>query len=199
MPHNTSLVIQIDNPIINFKVSNKRRAVYYEKDKKKLPKKYIKNKYGYKPKGKKTVLFDLELNSPVIANPRTAGTPKFKRINGQGIWNADFGPFERARMKEQMTEFFLDKLKGLEYTGSFPLAVIIEYHMDITDLDNIDFAYRKVIHDVLQHKDCGLIPNDDINFISTLIGIHQPSFNNPKIIIKLCELKNIVREMPRLV
>ena len=80
-------VIEIPLFVEDVLMSSQRQTKYYEQSKsnqKKIPQKYLTSDFGWKPlKTSKTaklkmVWTHIPTNKPVIANPRSAGTAKYK-------------------------------------------------------------------------------------------------------------------------
>src|SRR5210317_1647816 len=96
--------VTIENYIRRVKIADKRRAKYYikgankplirhlQKDRKTLKDHLIWKKYNGK-----LVLFDTESKKKVVRNPRAAGEPRYKLINGQEIYSGNMHPAQRAK------------------------------------------------------------------------------------------------------
>jgi len=154
------LEINIPNYITQVQLSNKRNSTYYEKGKKKLPKKYQNSQYQFKQApNKKIYLHDVKTGLKVIANPKSAGTPKIKTINGQAIWNGEVQKFDRAKMMKAVKEYFLDCLnktlkKNYTLKASYPIHIQYHFYDDWTkyekkDLSNAAHIYVKAFEDIL--------------------------------------------------
>ncbi len=154
------VVITVPKYIKYAKLSDKRRAKYYLKGKKK-PKKYADYKYN-----KDGILID-SLGNPVIANSKSVGTPRFKKINGQLFYQGPDSPFLRQKIVSQIKESFKKYVKGTPPIKALPVQIDMEMH-DVVgsknwDLDNT-WIYFKCFQDVL--VDQGVLPDDNILFVT---------------------------------
>ena len=168
-----SLTVEIPQPITYVKLSNSRRKKYYNR-KSRIPKKYLSEEYTFNKKG---ILINRLTKEPVVANPKVAGTPKFKKINGQEIYSGNVHPKVRASMIRQMKLFY----KSF-FSTTLKVRDACKLRLDIYDLigkgdfdlDNMSWIIVKVIQDVLVEKK--IIPDDnvtvltgyEVNFISVL-------------------------------
>ena len=155
------LVIEIPKFITHVQLSKKRKAKYYTMHDE-IPKRYSKCKFNAKG-----ILVD-DFGYPIIKNPIAAGTPKYAKINTQVIYRGN-GHFTRSKMVHEMKEFFRDYICGIPPIDpkNFPLEIELQIHCPKGkgdfDVDNMSGIYTKTIHDCL--VDCGLIPDDNINYI----------------------------------
>jgi hypothetical protein len=158
------LIIEIPGYITHVRLSNKRRKKYFSESDV-LPKKYQKPNYQFI----KGVLVDTTTMEKVIKNPKVAGTPLLKKINGQDFYSGTVIPQVRAKIILEMKKFFFDHLIGIPPIEEhfYPIEMEIEIHYviknDYFDIDNLGWVYTKVIQDVL--KESGIIPDDDIRYI----------------------------------
>lgn len=167
--------VTIPEYIRRVKLSEARRAKYYELGKKppKAKKYHDKKKYEYreiKGFGKRRFLVDKETGDRVIANPRAAGTPNYIVINGQKIYNGEVsGPFRNKLMKAIKKEMsiYTDTLKPIK---DFPVRINLEIHDVIQedgssywDVDNRSWPYIKAFQDCLtgDRGNCKKIIEDD--------------------------------------
>lgn len=150
--------ITIPEFITHVKLSNKRRAKYYTK-KSKIPKKYKELKF------KNGFLVDVD-GKKVVSNPRSVGTPKLKKINGQEIYSG-MPHHMRAKIVKTIKDFYKKHLKNIDPVDSFPIQIEMELHAPIEvgnwDLDNL-WIYNKCFQDAL--TDLGIIPDDNIQYIT---------------------------------
>lgn len=181
------LVIEIPGYITHVELSKSRRKKYFTPEDK-IPKKYQTEDYGF-IKGR---LCLLKSKKPVIKNPRSAGTPRLKKINGQDFYSGNVMPQVRAKMIQEMKRFFSAHFQGIPPIEKkyFPVEMEIEIHYvvknDLFDVDNLGWVYTKVIQDVL--KDTDIIPEDDIRYIRKSGGcqfVSVESENDRKIIIRI--------------
>ena len=170
------------------KMSDKRRAKYYELGKKtKLPKKYIGKKYQWKAHkvgtASKVFLTDVTTGLRVIKNSKSVGTASYKVINGQYIYN-------QTLVKEARNKVL-------------PIRIEVELHYPMLadnkkpwDIDNHFYIYQKAFQDVLVgHRDkegnarCQIIIPDDHNlFVSkppSPLHIPVSTFEERQMIFKI--------------
>ncbi|MDC6350725.1 hypothetical protein PP178_04110 [Zeaxanthinibacter sp. PT1] len=155
-------LITIPLYITQVKLSEKRRATHYKKgSKKKIPKKY--EKYVFNKKG---ILVHPKTGTPAIANPRSVGTPRYKKINGQEIYSG-MPHHMRAKIVLAIKKNFLKYLKEVKPIQDFPIQIDMELHAEIGignwDLDNL-WIYNKCFQDAL--TEAGIIPEDNIQYIT---------------------------------
>lgn len=154
--------IEIPNYITHVQLSKARRKKYYKKGNK-IPKKYQNAQFGYNKLG---ILIENKSSLPIVANPRTAGTPRFKKINGQEIYTGNLPPMLRSIMIKEMKTYYRSqitkKIKILK-----PCKLVIDIHNAIgagnQDLDNMSWLLVKVIQDVL--VELRILPEDNVTVI----------------------------------
>jgi hypothetical protein len=158
--------ITIPNYITHVMLSKKRKIVYYNiKGKRKPPQKYLKDKlYIIDNKG---FLRYRPTGEFVVANKRTAGTPKYQKINGQDFYSGFGSPFIRNTMVTEIKRSLLPYAKRVPKIVEFPIQFEMELYTTIDegnwDLDNL-WIYSKCFQDVLVQA--GIIPDDNIQFIT---------------------------------
>jgi hypothetical protein len=155
--------IEIPNYPAKIKLSEKQRAKYYVKGKgKKVPKKYQNDKYEFN----KGILTNIVTGEKVIANPRTAGTPKLWNVNFQAIWNQQIKYQPRAVITQKLKGVFAPFIKPLKPITEFPIRFelfIFDIDMPV-DVSNKGVVYTKIIEDLLtEYK---IIPDDKAEFIN---------------------------------
>lgn len=157
--------VNIPDYITHVKLSEHRRAKHYRKGDK-IPLKYMPNK-GYSF-NKKDILVD-NLGNPVIKNIRVAGTPSWKKINGQEFYKGSTNPVVRSKMVATMKDFFRPYFNDIKPLSpeQMPITVELEIHdnpLDEFDIDNLGWIYTKVILDILTEKK--IIPDDSVNYVA---------------------------------
>tara|TARA_R110000765_G_scaffold311185_7_gene404392 strand:+ start:322 stop:1026 length:705 start_codon:yes stop_codon:yes gene_type:complete len=181
------IIVEIPDYLRRVKLSNARRAKYYELGKA-LPKakKYADTKlYEWRVRGKKSFLYDKKTDERVIANPKAAGTPNVMVINGQKIYNGEMNPNMRAKIMNEIKSSFYHHIKHLKPIPKkyFPLKIELEIHDTIReersgclwDADNRAYPYTKAFQDCLtgsadktgEKRIKQIIPDDNILFVST--------------------------------
>lgn len=154
--------ITIPQHITHVKLSNSRKAKYYKRGSK-MPDKYLNRKvYKFDTKG---YLCD-PAGERVVANPKSVGTPKLLKINGQSIYSGNMSPIVRSKVVNQIKDSFAPYLKGIE-----PVSVPVQLEADLYspvaaknwDLDN-QWIYNKCFLDALVAN--GIIPDDNIMFVT---------------------------------
>ncbi len=142
-------------------MSKARMKRYYERGKKKPPDKFYRNvdKYGWQefPNGKE-YLVERATKERVIANPRTAGSEKWKVINGQKIYSGQISKWDKEKMMSEIRKSYIPFLEGVDPITQFPLRILAELYdtyedelgtgMD-WDIDNRFYPYGKAFPDVL--------------------------------------------------
>ena len=155
--------LHIPDYITHVKLSEHRRAKYYMKGEP-IPKKYEGEDFCFNKKGQVENFITGEL---VLKNPRVAGTPSWKKINGQEFYKGSGNPIMRAKMVGAMKDFFRPYFDDIAPILVFPITVELELHdnpLDEFDIDNLAWIYTKVILDVMSEKK--IVPDDNVNFIA---------------------------------
>jgi hypothetical protein len=159
-----ALKIEIPSYITHVQLSKHRRRKYYTIKSKNIPKKYKTDKYHFNKKG---ILVEKLTGEPVIANPRVAGTPRLKKINGQEIYTGNISPIIRSKIVREMKNFYRDY-----FPLNHKIRDICKIRLDIynavgdgnQDLDNMSWIIVKVIQDVL--VETKILPEDNITVIN---------------------------------
>lgn len=182
--------IEIPEYIRQVTLSNKRRSLYWIFDKqavksrnKILPASFIKPEYKEEYK-KNNVFWNVMLKSmydfktekghtylvykatgqKVLANPRTAGTPKVVVINSQNLYSGTMNEFERIKIVTAIKESFLPYVKTLNPIKDYPIKVSLEIQDTIVnefggarwDLDNRGYLYFKCFMDLITTGKTGI-------------------------------------------
>ncbi len=88
-----------------------------------------------------------------ITNPRSAGTPKLKKINGQDLW-VTIDHNLRSKMGRELKKYMYENaVRHLDEfpLDSYPIGIDMEFHLPVGpyDIDNLQVWYRKCFHDAL--------------------------------------------------
>jgi len=173
--------IEIPKFITRVKMSNKRRKKYYKKGKKgwkprNLPKTYKeKLDEGIYSISSRGYLLE-EDGTKKLANPQTAGTPKYEVLSGNNLLSGYGSPHIRAKLTGELKDFYRpyvqDYVKEHGPITTFPLKVIWECHTVVEEEPNWDasnlFFYYKYFEDCLHEQGEGLyqlIPDDNVSYI----------------------------------
>lgn len=145
--------ISFDNYPQRIKISNKRKAKFYTHEKQIKSKKYKdRSKYDFKGPGGK--LIDLETNAVVIANPKSVGTARYKKITSQALYNRQTDPFTGGKIMHLLKTEFCKKLKDIPPID-VPVKITIELYEyprvneQRWDLENKLTVYAKAFNDAL--------------------------------------------------
>jgi hypothetical protein len=154
--------LNIPEYITHVQLSQHRRVKYYAKGDK-IPVKHDSNIFDKQgrllgPNG-----------IPVVKNPRVAGTPSWKKINGQEFYKGTGNPIMRSKVIGAMKDFFRPYFDDISPIAAdqMPITVELEIHdnpVDEFDIDNLAWVYTKVILDVMTEKK--IVPDDNVNFIA---------------------------------
>lgn len=156
--------IEIPQYIRRVQTAAARRATYYkqgEKLSKKLQRMVDKKEclWMFVKERKGIVLVDSG-GDPIIKNPRTAGTPRFKVIKGNDLHTLTMEPFERSKIIKAIKAQMIPYVEQLEPIPAinFPIRVLCEVYHPIVDpyvkgqdwdIDNHALWYTKIFPDVL--------------------------------------------------
>lgn len=146
-------------------LSKQRRAKYYHV-KGRVPNRYLnKDKFSVDSNG---IVINKATNEKVLANPRSAGTPKMMRISGQDIW-AGMNIMIRSKIAKAVKKSLEPYFKNIKKVEEYPIGVALDFYRPRGkgnwDIDNHSLIYRKCIFDYL--KDKGVIEDDSISFITS--------------------------------
>ena len=149
--------------ITKVELSRSRRKKYYSKGDD-IPKKYQKAGFTFDKKG---FLCDPE-GTRVVANPRSAGTPKFEVLSGNKITSGYATPHIRAKIAGALHDFYRPHVRKMKPITQFPLRIEWEFWTTVDpanfDLSNFWFYY-KYFEDSLTAA--GIIPDDSVKFITS--------------------------------
>lgn len=133
-------------------ISKARRPVYYTKDNaQNIPKSFKDTKkYVFDPQGR---LIDKRTGEFKIKNSKTAGQPRYWRVNFQEIWNGAIAKHGRNSRVEKLKEVFRPYIESIEPLGDldYPIGMeILIYDTEFPiDVSNRGVIYTKVIEDLL--------------------------------------------------
>lgn len=155
-------------------ISKARRPVYYVKEdssvrgKTDIPKSYRnRKKYYFDDKG---VLRHMKTGEAVLANSRTAGTPRYWVVNFQQIWNGSIAKHGRSSRVEKLKEVlapYFSKIEPIaQYEGVYPVAMeIMIYDTEFpVDVSNRGVLYTKIIEDLLVTE--GILVDDSAQYVN---------------------------------
>lgn len=86
----------------------------------------------------------------VVSNPKFAGKPRVKVINGQDLW-VGIDHNMRSKIAKEIKKYFYNIIKDLPTIEDYPIGVSFVYYGPLGDfdLDNLTVWYRKCFHDAL--------------------------------------------------
>lgn len=170
--------IVIEDYPSRIEMSKKRRAKYYHKNAKNLPKKcatWLPDKKGY--------LIDPKTGERGIKNSKSINKPRYYNISGQDLWSFNIHPSTRVKVSQQLKKFYYNVCNSVIDNSilSFPIGVALEFYGDPDkeeDLDNLERWHKKCILDAL----CG-----NVEYIKNIDGKkvwYTPDRENYKQFIK---------------
>lgn len=196
MSNNENFITQITIPkfITKVQVSKKRRAKYYNKYKgkgvkKKVPKKYRGDDYKYNKNG---YLVD-EHGARVIANPRTAGKPRYMILSGNRLLSGYGSPHVRAKLVRELKNFYRpfvqEHIREHGQIKIFPIHVQWDLYTTVEepfdwDVSNLFFYYKYFEDCLFEQTDENdkhavyykgeklrqMIPDDSIKYVTSSPG-----------------------------
>lgn len=206
--------IEVPRFITQIELSKKRKAKYYNKYankgvNKEIPKKYSGNNFYFDKSG---WLLDKRTNKRVIANPRSAGTPKTEKLSGNNLISGYGSHHVRSKIIRELKNFYRPYVqKHIKKHGpitDFPIRIEWEVHTVVNDNPNWDasnlFFYYKYFEDCLFEKTeidnkglknplyknkelLQMIPDDNVKYIThpgSAKIIPVDDWNNRKFIFK---------------
>lgn len=137
-------------------ISKARRPVYYVKEgssvrgKTQIPTSFLKNKnkYYFDSRG---VLMNKVTGEAKLANPKSAGEPRYWVVNFQQIWNGSIAKHGRNNRVEKLKEILRPHFTRVLPVLVYPVAIeIFIYDTEFpVDVSNRGVIYTKVIEDLL--------------------------------------------------
>lgn len=99
-------------------------------------------------KARRTLYKEDKDGNKKIANPRTAGKPRTKKINGQSLW-VGMNHHLRAKIGKELKKYFYEIFRGTKYIKKYPIGIELVFYGPLGeyDLDNLSILYRKTIQD----------------------------------------------------
>lgn len=180
--------LEIPQFITKVELSKARRPKYYSLKSgrgrvTKIPNKLATKNFIYDLEG---FLID-EKQQRIIANMRSAGTPKYVSINSQILYSQNGGQFTRTKIVNTLHAYlkpFVSKLKSLK--NHTPLLIHLNWHLPyqyrLQDNTNLAYIWMKVFEDelVTQLK----LPDDEVKFVSGALTTYTPceTFEDRKLI-----------------
>lgn len=164
------LLRQLTIPIDDYvKISDKRRVKPYVKGKCRVPKKYLDKDGELLPElawSHKGYLIQKDNGLVIVANNKTAGQPRYKKINGQDIYNGNISRTARASFVKAMHNQLGQYVRGIEplmELANYPLGIHCHFYVHDKGKHNIDndnrWIWEKVLQDTL--RECNVIPEDN--------------------------------------
>jgi hypothetical protein len=151
-------------------VAAARRAIYYvsptstKKGRKAIPKSFLNpEKYFFNADG---VLYNKRTEEPQLANPKSAGQPRYWVVNFQDIYNQNLGKQARAGHVNKLKDLFRPFIVPINPITQFPIEISFLIY-DTTcpvDVSNRGAVYTKVIEDLLVKE--GKMPDDSIDYVN---------------------------------
>lgn len=141
------------------------------------------------------VLIDKRTGEPRLANPRTAGTPRYWVVNFQDIWNQSITKQDRAMKVDKLKAIirpYIKKMRVLPKTA-YPIEINITLY-DVAmpvDISNRGAIFTKVIEDLL--VDEKKIPDDSVYYINCsgrTKFVSVDTLEEKKMVIKLLKSDN---------
>lgn len=131
----------------------------------------------------KVYLIEADSKKRVLANPLTAGTPRWARVNFQDLYSGNMNQFTRAKMMQELKDFFRPYIADLPVIENYPLRMTLEIvdtvknihdnskdgdYGQAFDVDNRGIIYFKCLLDLLVSE--GKIKSDDRMYVTQAGG-----------------------------
>jgi hypothetical protein len=177
----------IKDYLTHVELSKARRAKYYNAtdfQNDTIPKKYLKDGIEFDKKGRAC---NAKTKEVIVRNTRTAGTPRYWKINGQDLWSGNLHHATRSKMNEQLHKHFskaiIEQIQVEQKTSVIPLKpnerVFISFLFkgkveQSQDIDNLAIIYVKTFVDTMTQysnknqsgiQKLGLIPDDNVKYV----------------------------------
>lgn len=124
---------------------------------------YNPDKYHFNDIG---ILISKKTGEPQLANPQTAGKPRYWVVNFQDIWNQKLAMQSRATVIDKLKDVLRPYIRLVQPIRVFPIEISITlYDTECpVDISNRGAIYTKVIEDLLVKE--GIIPDDNVQYIN---------------------------------
>lgn len=175
-------------------IAKKRRPKPYVKGKCRVPKKYSTEDYDWNAKGYLIRKLD---GTVLVANSKTAGKPRNKKVNGQDIYNGHVTRQARATLVKAIHNYFhpyLSIITPIKEVERFPLTIKLIFYVKDQGKNNIDndnkWIWLKCVRDTL--TETGVISDDNPYIIDedTLKTVLIPEEEEQKLIIEIYGNRN---------
>jgi hypothetical protein len=158
------LLKKVELPFSDYvEVSKKARGKPYVKDKCRVPLKYQTDDYFWNAKGYLARTSD---GLVLTSNPKIAGKPRIKKINGQDIYNGAMSKQARAFIKRVASDKLTPYLRDIEpllNVENYPLGIAMNFHIHDNGKRNLDndnrWIWEKALQDTL--VTLKIIPDDN--------------------------------------
>lgn len=157
--------VTIPQYITHVQLAKARKAKYFKKGTataKKRAAKYKHKMYTWNKQG----FLVTPSGERVVANSKSAGTPRFLKINGQQLYSGNMNAMVRSKVVNEIKDFMATYVKDIE-PMSLPIRVESDLYAPLAaknwDLDN-QWIYHKCFLDALVNA--GVIPDDNVMFVT---------------------------------
>lgn len=161
--------VRIDDFSEYIEISKKRITKPYIKNKCRLPKKYLNSDIFIFDK--KNRLINKETGEIIVKNKRTAGKPRYKKVNGQEIYNGNISRQARASLVKKIHGFlapYLQNIKIPDNIDIYPLSIELLFYVNDLGKGTIDndnrWIWIKCVRDTL--TEIGKWVDDNNNIVS---------------------------------
>lgn len=128
-------------------------------------------KYTFDDRG---ILVKRSTGEPQLANPQTAGKPRYWVVNFQDIWNGNMAKQDRAMKVDRLKNILRPYIEQIDPIMTFPIGIeIVIFDTECpVDISNKGVIYTKVIEDLLvntnkdKEDNKHIIPDDSIEYIN---------------------------------
>lgn len=128
-------------------------------------------KYAFDERG---ILIKRATGEPQLANPQTAGKPRYWVVNFQDIWNGNMAKQDRAMKVDRLKNILRPYIELLDPITTFPIGIeIVIFDTECpVDISNKGVIYTKVIEDLLvntnkdKEDNKHIIPDDSVEYIN---------------------------------
>lgn len=128
-------------------------------------------KYAFDARG---ILIKKATGEPQLANPQTAGKPRYWVVNFQDIWNGNMAKQDRAMKVDRLKNILRPYIEQVEPITTFPIGIeIVIFDTECpVDISNKGVIYTKIIEDLLvntnkdKEDNKHIIPDDSVEYIN---------------------------------
>lgn len=160
--------IIINNYEESIKIANRTLPKPYFKGKSRIPKKYQGEDFGF---DKRNRLINVKTGEVLVSNSRSAGKPRYFKVNGQDLYNGRINPMMRFSLVQKIHDYidpYLSEVELPEDINNYPLILELLFYVHDKGRHSIDndnkWLWVKIVRDSLTNQ--GKWPDDNNQYVN---------------------------------